>query len=149
MADPKPLRLLAYDADDLSILSAAVQDAVLKADNIRYSSKTRRLSIEVNRFQWENRSKRGPFVRVRSLLAFDGVLGVRTRAVTKTDPDMVLSLLKLDFAPDETPPGGKVSILFSGDGELELDIETLDVSLLDSDYEWTTNQRPDHYKKRR
>lgn len=150
MAEGRALRLIAEDSADLDVISSAVQDAVLKAENIKYDRKRRRFTLEINRFQWEEaKSKRGPQGRVRSLLAIDGVLTVKTRAVTKADPDMVFSLLSLSFAPDSEPPGGKVSILFSGDGELALDVEAIDITLLDSAYEWTTRNRPDHDKRRR
>jgi hypothetical protein len=149
MAEGRALRLVAEDDADLKVISAAVQDAVLKAENIKYDSKRRRFTLEVNRFQWEDAPKRGAKTRVRALLAFDSVLGVKTRAVSKTDPDMVMSILSVTFAPDDEPPGGKVSILFSGDGELQLDAEALDVTLLDSEYEWATRHTPDHDKKRR
>ena len=62
---------------------------------------------------------------------------------------MVFSILTLSFDPAAEPPGGKISILFSGDGELALEVEAIDATLLDSAYEWTTRQRPDHDKKRR
>ena len=62
---------------------------------------------------------------------------------------MVLSLLSVTFEAADEPPGGKLSILFAGDGELALDIEALDVTLLDSEYEWTTRHTPDHDKRRR
>jgi len=150
MAEGRALRLIAEDAADLEVISSAVQDAVLKAENIKFDRRTRRLTMEINRFQWEeSQSKRGPQGRVRSILAFDTVLSVKTRAVSKADPDMVYSLLSLSFDPAEEPPGGKVSILFAGDGELALEVEALDVTLLDSTYEWTTRHRPDHDKKRR
>ena len=149
MAEGRALRLVAEDDADLKVISAAVQDAVLKAENIKYDSKRRRFTLEVNGFQWEDAPKRGPKTRVRALLAFDSVLGVKTRAVSKTDPDMVMSILSVTFEPDDEPPGGKVSILFSGDGELQLDAEALDVTLLDSEYEWATRHTPDHDKKRR
>ncbi|MDG1825699.1 MAG: DUF2948 family protein [Henriciella sp.] len=149
MAEGRALRLVAEDDADLKVISAAVQDAVLKAENIKYDSKRRRFTLEVNRFQWEDAPKRGAKTRVRALLAFDSVLGVKTRAVSKADPDMVMSILSVTFAPDDEPPGGKVSILFSGDGELQLDAEALDVTLLDSAYEWATRHTPDHDKKRR
>ncbi len=149
MADNKALRLLAEDADDLKIISAAVQDAVLKADALKYDRKRRRFTIELNRFQWEDRAPKGaPQGRVRAMLAFDGVLSVQSRAVTKADPDMVMSLLSLSYAPGETPPGGEISILFSGDGELKLGVEVLDVTLLDSTYVWSTRNLPDHNRKR-
>lgn len=150
MAEGRALRLIAEDSADLEVISSAVQDAVLKAENIKYDRKRRRFSLEINRFQWEDsRPRRGPQGRVRSLLAIDGVLSVKSRAVNKADPDMVLSLLSLSFAPDQEPPGGRLSILFSGDGELALDVEAIDVTLLDSTYEWTTRNRPDHDKRRR
>lgn len=150
MAEGRALRLIAEDSADLEILSSAVQDAVLKAENLKYDRKRRRFTLEINRFQWEgSETKRGPQGRVRSLLAIDGVLSVKTRAITKVDPDMVLSILSLQYEAASEPPGGKISILFSGDGELALEVEAIDATLLDSAYEWTTRQRPDHEKKRR
>ncbi len=150
MTEGRALRLVAEDASDLEIISSAVQDAVLKAENIKFDRKQRRMTLEINRFQWEDtKSKRGPQGRVRAILAFDTVLSVKTRAVSKADPEMVYSVLSLAFDPDEEPPGGKLSILFAGDGELALEVEAIDVTLLDSSYEWTTRRRPDHDKKRR
>ena len=149
MTESKPLRLLAEDVDDLKVISASVQDAVLKAENLKYDRKQRRFTLEINRFQWEDASKRGPKTRVRSLLAFDGVLNVKTRAVTKADPDMVMSILSVNFEAASEPPGGRVSVLFSGDGELALEVEALDVTLLDSEYEWATRHTPNHEKRRR
>ncbi|MCH9751754.1 MAG: DUF2948 family protein [Alphaproteobacteria bacterium] len=150
MTEGRALRIVAEDASDLEIISSAVQDAVLKAENIKFDRKQRRMTLEINRFQWEDaKSKRGPQGRVRAILAFDTVLSVKTRAVSKADPEMVYSVLSLAFDPDEEPPGGKLSILFAGDGELALQVEAIDVTLLDSSYEWTTRHRPDHDKKRR
>mmetsp|Transcript_24138 Transcript_24138/g.30941 ORF Transcript_24138/g.30941 Transcript_24138/m.30941 type:complete len:151 (-) Transcript_24138:194-646(-) len=150
MAEGRALRLIAEDTSDLEVISSAVQDSVLKAENLKYDRKRRRFTLEVNRFQWEeSTSMRGPQGRVRALLAIDGVLSVKTRAVTKADPDLVLSILSVSFEPAAEPPGGKISILFSGDGELALEVEAIDATLLDSAYEWSTRQRPDHDKKRR
>ena len=150
MAEGRALRLIAEEAADLEVISSAVQDSVLKAENLKFDRMRRRFTLEVNRFQWEDStSKRGPQGRVRALLAFDGVLSVKTRAITKADPDLVLSILSLTFEPATEPPGGTISILFSGDGELALEVEAIDATLLDSAYEWSTRQRPDHDKKRR
>lgn len=146
MADGAGLRLIAEDAEDLGVISASVQDAVLKAENMRYDSRRRRFTLEVNRFRWEAPNERG---RVRAILAIDGVLSVRRRAVTTADPDLVYALLSLSFEAEQEPPGGKINLLFSGDGEIELLVETIDVTLLDSDYEWSTRKTPDHEKRRR
>lgn len=152
MAEHKPLRLVAEDADDLTVISAAVQDAVTKAENFSYEARLHRFSIELNRFRWEEAvgtPKQAPKARVRSLLAFDGVLSVKTRGVSKADPDMVYSLLSISFTPDDEPPGGVVTLLFAGDGELALEVEAVDVTLLDSDYEWATRHVPSHERRKR
>ena len=92
---------------------------------------------------------RGPKSRVRSLLAVDGVMTVKARGVTRDDPDLVYSLLSISFTPDAEPPGGTITLLFAGDGELALSVEAIDVTLLDSDYEWSTRRTPSHERRRR
>ena len=146
MAEIKALRLLAEDTDDLGVVSAALQDSVLKAENLKYDARKRQFTVELNRFRWEDE---GANARVRALLAINSVLSVKTRAVTKRDPDLVLSLLRLTFEPGEHAPGGVLHLLFAGDGELALEVEAIDVTLLDSDYHWPARDRPDHDRKRR
>lgn len=151
MTDPKPLRLFTEEAEDLKIIASAVQDAVVKAGNLKYELKKRRFSLEINRYRWEaapaRKGEQGE--RVRSLLAFDGVMGVKTRAITKADPELILSLLNVEFTPDAEPPGGKITLLFAGDGEIVLTAEALDASLIDSDYVWPTRHAPSHERRKR
>ncbi|KCZ51213.1 DUF2948 family protein [Hyphomonas pacifica] len=150
MADVKPLRLLAESVEDLEVISAAIQDSVVKAENLNYESRHRRFTLELNRYRWESQGKRAKEgERIRSLLAFDGVLKVKTRAVNKADPEMILSLLQVTFTPSQEPPGGTVTLLFAGDGEIALDVEVLDATLLDSDYVWPTRHLPNHERRRR
>ncbi|MFN4225364.1 MAG: DUF2948 family protein [Hyphomonas sp.] len=151
MTDHKPLRLFTEEPEDLKIIAAAVQDAVVKAGNLKYEQRKRRFGLELNRYRWETAPTRKgePGERVRALLAFDGVLGVRTRAITKADPELILSLLNIEFTPDAEPPGGRITLLFAGDGEIVLTVEALDASLIDSDYVWPTRRLPNHERRRR
>lgn len=151
MTEPKPLRLLAEEAEDLRIIAAAVQDAVVKAGNLKYEQRGRRFAIELNRYRWEVAPKRKgqPGERVRALLAFDGVLGVKTRGVTRADPELIFSLLSVEFTADAEPPAGKVTLLFAGDGEIVLTVEAIDATLLDSDYVWPTRHVPSHERRKR
>ena len=152
MAELKPLRLIAEDREDLTVISAAVQDAVTKAENLRYDGRRRRFTLELNRFRWEEAKggKGRTKSRVRSLLAIDGVLSVKTRGISKdADPDMVYSILNITFQADDEPPGGIITLLFAGDGELALTVEAIDVTLLDSDYEWATRRMPSHERRKR
>ena len=112
----------------------------MKAGSLRYQARRRRFSIELNRFRWEDETRQ----RTRSIFAIDGVLAVRARALSKSNPELVLSILKVEFDPGEDMPAGTVRILFAGDGELELDVECLDVTLLDGDQVWPTKNTPTH-----
>ncbi|MEM9670039.1 MAG: DUF2948 family protein [Pseudomonadota bacterium] len=145
MATPKPLRLMAEDSNDLKVISAALQDAVSKVGGFRYQAKRRRFSLELNRFRWEDVvHDGGKPARARAILGVDGVTGVRARGLTKSDPELVISFLSAEFVTDDEPPGGKLKLLFAGDGEIEIDVECLDVTLLDSDTIWNTRHTPDH-----
>lgn len=151
MTDPKPLRLFTEEAEDLKIIAAAVQDSVVKAGNLKYEQKQRRFSLEINRYRWETAPTRKgqPGERVRAILGFDGVMSVKTRGITKADPELILSLLSVDFTPDEEPPGGRITLMFAGDGEIVLTVEAVDATLLDSDYVWPTRNVPSHERRRR
>jgi hypothetical protein len=88
-----------------------------------------------------------PYFRSRAVLAFAGVQGVRTRGVTK-DVDAVYSLMDISFEPGAEPPGGVVKLFFSGDAQVELTAECVDVTLADIGPAWPTRRRPDHDKRR-
>ena len=90
----RPINLLAQEADDLAVLSALVQDAVLTAGDIRYQKSKRRFSLLLNRFRWEEGATRSP-ERVRSLLVFGDVGLVQGQGLERKDPDLVLSLRRL------------------------------------------------------
>jgi len=72
-----PLRLLAEDADDLGVISAALQDAVGQIGDIAYEAVERRLTMVLNRFRWETDAPTAE--RVRTALQFGSVLAVKAR----------------------------------------------------------------------
>jgi len=139
MADAAPLRLLAQDADDLAILSAALQDAVGKVGDIEYEPKGRRLTVVFNRFRWEA----GVRQRVRSALQLGGVLKVQTRKVRRDRPNAAVELLALTFEAGEAP-GGTVTLSFAGGGDLRAEVECVDAVLADLSEPWPTPRVPDH-----
>ena len=53
-APTEPLRLRVEDADDVKVVSAALQDAIAKVGDISYEPAARRLTIALNRFRWES-----------------------------------------------------------------------------------------------
>ncbi|MEL6323353.1 MAG: DUF2948 family protein, partial [Pseudomonadota bacterium] len=110
-----------------------------------HRAKRRQFSIELNRFRWEDVSGRDVEpTRTRAILGIDGVNSVRARGVSKSDPELILSILTIAFEPGETEPAGTVRLTFAGDGEIALAVECLDITLLDSDTVWATKSVPDH-----
>ena len=139
------LRLLAEDAEGLAVVAAAVQDSLVKPQDIKFDPKSRTFGLELNRFHWERAGKRMPFFRSRAVLAFVGVQSVRSRSGSK-DIDAVHSLMDVKFEPAAEPPGGVVTLVFSGQTQIQLNVECIDVSLVDTGPTWPTRRRPDHEK---
>jgi hypothetical protein len=134
-----PLRLLAQDADDLAVLSAAMQDAVAKVGDITFEPKARRLTIAFNRYCWEA----GGGARVRSALQLGGVLNVQARKIRREAPEAVVEILAVTFEPGE-PPGGVVTISCAGGGDLRITVECVEAVLADVSQPWPTPRKPAH-----
>lgn len=141
-----PLNLGAFDADDLTVISSLVQDAVFPASEMRWLKREGRFAILLNRMRWEDNGKtRHTPERVQSVLVFTNVQSVATQGVAKGDPDLVLSLLRIGFS-DVDAPMGHVILTLAGDGAIRLGVEALDVTLKDvtRPYIAPSKKRPTH-----
>ncbi|QPZ89975.1 DUF2948 family protein [Thioclava electrotropha] len=128
------IALRAETRDDLSVIAALVQDAVLPITEIAWEAKSRRLALLINRFRWEDKAQaeaeKRPYERVRSLLVISDVTHVSSMGIDRSDRDVVLSILDITF--EETEDGaGRVTLTLAGDGALAADVECLDVDLRD------------------
>jgi hypothetical protein len=139
------LKLAALDDIDLAIVSAHVQDAVLRVAEIEWQPRARRFLMPLNRFVWETADGvfRRTFERRRSVLHFDHVLAVRSTRVPKASPDAVLDLLAVTFAVTDAP-SGTIALAFAGGGEIRLDVECVEARLTDLGAAWSTDNRPHH-----
>ena len=133
----EPLRLLAEDAVDLQIISAALQDAIMRPVDIRWEKEARRLTIVLSRFCWECGG-----TRVMAAMQFGDVEAVKSRRLPRL-PESALELLALDFEPTEAP-GGRVILMFAGGGDLRIDVECLDAVLTDLSDRWPARVAPTH-----
>ena len=133
-AGERALRLKAEDADDLAVITALVQDAVLPANEMRWQKTRRRFACLLNRFRWEDKDKAQrtgrEFERVQSVLAFDDVMRVAQQGIDNRDDGTVLSLLTMAFEPGEDGTG-RIVLTFAGDGAVAIDVETVNVKLQD------------------
>lgn len=141
MTDVPALKLLAQDADDLAVVSAALQDAVAKIGDIRWDAQGRTLTLACNRFRWESGAKKGE--RIRSALQLGDVTGVQARKLRRDAKGAVVELLSVAFEPGEAP-GGAVLLTFAGGGDLKVSVDCLDVILADVSEPWSTPRKPGH-----
>lgn len=129
-----PVAVVARDGDDLAVISALVQDAVLPASEMTFRRGKRQFALLLNRFRWEDREAAARdgrrFERVRSVLLVDEVMAVRTQGIDRRDADTVLSLLALAWEPGADGTG-RVVLTFAGDGALALEVEALEITLRD------------------
>jgi hypothetical protein len=129
-----PLRLVAQDAEDMKIVAALVQDAVLPVTELKYDAKRHRFALMLNRFRWEDRAQAEQvgraYERVRSVLVVEDVRKVQSFGFDRGDKDLVLSVLSMSFEPGEDGTG-RVTLTLAGDGAIALDVEALDVRLDD------------------
>ncbi|MDX8496381.1 DUF2948 family protein [Mesorhizobium sp. VK22B] len=139
------LKLIALDDQDLSIVSAHVQDAVMRVSDLEYVPAAKRFVLTMNRFVWE--AKSGFFSqhneRRQSVLHFDRVLGAKTSGIQRDKPAEVLSLLAVSFIAI-SKPAGIIELVFSGGGTIMLDVECIEARLADIGGSWEATSRPVH-----
>ncbi len=144
-----PLNLGAEDADDLQVISTLTQDAVFPITEMTWQPSQRRFGLLLNRFRWEDKDaatrRDRPFERVQSVLVFDSVLSVASQGIDRSDKDMVMSLLSVDFEAGEDG-AGQILLTLAGDGAIRLKVEALDATLKDvtRPYQATSGQAPHH-----
>ena len=139
-----PLKLIALDKDDIEIVSAHLQDAVVKVGDIVWLPAEKRLVLGLNRFDWEACGEATPcYQRRRAALRFERVLAFRCHYVSQAAKDEVLNLLAVEYAENDAP-SGTVTLIFSGDAALRLEVECLECELADLGPTWTAAARPAH-----
>jgi hypothetical protein len=139
------LKLVALDRDDLEVVSAHLQDAVIKTGDIRWRPSEHRLVIGLCRFDWEAAHADVPEYRRRyAALRFERALSCKALKVD-TAKDTDLNLLSVAFAESDAP-SGVVTLTFSGGGVLRLEVECLEAELADLGAAWATVACPDHSK---
>jgi len=138
------LKFVVLDEEDLEVMSAHVQDAVVKASDVMWRPQEKRLVVALNRFDWEGAQAEEPeFRRRRAALRFERVLSCKCRQIDPAGKDAVLNLLAVEFSETDAP-GGTVTLTFSGGAALRLDVECLEAELADLGPTWTAAGCPAH-----
>ena len=142
----KPLGLQAMDCEDLGVIAAAMESAVVRIADISYTPKTRSFEIMTNRFVWEDAVRdetRKTYQRIRSGLVVRDVKHITRRGFDPSDRRGVMELLTIECAPQEDAAAA-LTLIFAGDAGIRLDVECIDVTLKDIGRPWPTRRKPEH-----
>lgn len=134
------LKLRAEDPEDLAVLSAILQDALVSVGEMAYLPDEHRFVMIANRFRWEPDvgGGRRDFERVMCGLRVDGVRSVGRRGIDRRDAERLLVLLAIR-AED-----GALLFQFAGGSTIRLDVEHILCHLDDLGEPWPTRWRPRH-----
>lgn len=137
------LKLIALDEEDLDIVSSHLQDAVLRVAEMVYLPSQKRFAAVLNRFDWEKAAEGDGYERRRAALRFDRVLDAKLKNLRPQSKDRVLSLLTIRFEPGD-PPSGFVTLAFSGEATIRLEVECIEAELKDLGPVWRARSKPRH-----
>ena len=146
--DDRPaLKVRAEDADDLAVLSACLQDALVAVRDLGYFADEQRFIFIANRFRWESGlrplSGQERHQRVLCAVSFSAVAGVSYRGFRRADEDKILCLLAIRSAGGDT--GGEAILLeFAGAAAIRLDVAGILCRAKDLGEPWPTPWRPRH-----
>ncbi len=141
----KNLKLIARTTEDLRVISAHLQDSIVKTSDIANLKKNKIFLMQLNRFMWEDVEK-GVFrknKRIRTVLKFENVLKVASKNVDQKKNDRFLDFLAIETTkmPDKNY---EMNLIFSGDVVLKLITEAIEVTLDDQGSPWESKNKPEH-----
>jgi hypothetical protein len=148
-ANVDELKLVALDRDDIEVVSAHVQDALVRVADIFWQPREHRFVMALNRFDWvkavgDGAHRPPEYRRCRTALRFERVIGCKCRNLDQSNKDARLNLLAVEFA-ERDPPAGSVILTFSGGGVIRLDVECLEAELADLGEIFVADARPNHF----
>jgi Protein of unknown function (DUF2948) len=135
-----PLKLRAEDEEDLAVVSAVLQDALVPIGEMAFLPEEKRFVLVANRFKWEGEPLQGGklFERTHTGIAFDEVAAVKTRGFDRKEADRILQVLAVRAEP------GAVLFDFSGSDSMRLEVGRILCHLEDLGEPWPTPWRPRH-----
>lgn len=147
------LKLIALDAEDLAVISAHLQDAVVRVADMTYLPQEKRFAALTNRFDWAQALTNGTVAKAksslqrrRSGLRFERVLSAKYQGIDVKEKRATLALLAVTFtaSPDPECPDGDVTLTFSGGAAIRLAVECLEVEMQDLGAAWKAKHTPEH-----
>ena len=141
----KNLKLIARSDEDLRVISAHLQDAIVNVTDMANLKKNRIFLVQLNRFMWEDIEK-GVFrknKRIRTVIKIENVLNVHSKNINQSKKDKFLDFLTIETnrMPDNNY---EMKIVFAGDSIIKIISEVIEVTLDDQGEAWDTKNMPKH-----
>jgi len=140
--DGAALKLRAEDAEDLAVVSACLQDALVPVRDLAYVPEDRTFLLVANRFRWENGLSPAPgeaaYERTLCGITFSEVAAVSYNGFRRTEDSRILSLLAI------RPEDGAVHLEFSGGATIRLEVARILCLAKDLGEPWPTQWQPRH-----
>ena len=140
--DSAALKLRAEDAEDLAVVSACLQDALVPVRDLAYVPEDRTFLLVANRFRWENGLNPAPdepaYERTLCGITFSEVAAVSYNGFRRTEDSRILSLLAI------RPEDGAVHLEFSGGATIRLEVARILCLATDLGEPWPTQWQPRH-----
>ena len=141
----KNLKLIARTEEDLRVVSAHLQDAIVNISDIANLEKNKIFLMRLNRFMWEDVEK-GVFrknKRISTIIKFENVIKVHSKNINQKKKDKFLDFLTIETnkMPDNNY---EMKIVFSGDLIIRVISEVIEVTLDDQGEAWDTKNMPKH-----
>ena len=143
--EAKNLKLIARTEEDLSVVSAHLQDSIASITDVASLKKNKIFLMQLNRFMWEDVEK-GIFrknKRIRTILKFESVLKVFSKNINQVTKNKFLDFLAIETnkMPDNNY---EMKIFFAGDSIIRIISEVIEVTLDDQGEAWDTKNKPKH-----
>ena len=139
------LKLIAKTDEDLRVISAHLQDSIVKTSDIANLKKNKIFLMQLNRFMWEDIEK-GVFrknKRVLSILKFENVINVYSKNLNQKNKERFLDFLAIEskFLSDKNY---EIKLIFAGNILIKLNSELIECFLEDISDPWETKNKPKH-----
>jgi hypothetical protein len=144
------LRLRAEDAEDLAVISACLQDALVPVRDLAYDRDAATFMLAANRFRWERHgtgeTRVTPFERTLCALAFEAVTAVVYRGFRRKEEERILSLLAIKSGRSDaaSQSGVAIDLEFAGRATIRLSAAAIRCRVRDFGEPWPTAWRPGH-----
>lgn len=138
-----PLRILAEDEEDLQVIAACLQDALIPLSGMEYDQEAKRFHLVANRFCWECAPEviEGDsfYKRVPVGLAFHNVTEIKTKDLALQNKHELVNLLTIQDQAENC-----IHLVFSGGTEIRLTVDKISCHLKDVDEPYPTPHKPCH-----